>query len=90
MVPKSQVPPGPGTRVEPRKSVPQHSERKMKTLLQSVYLKAYDRVYNNEEGQDLVEYALTIVLVALACVAGINGVASAINNVFSNISTSLQ
>jgi Flp pilus assembly pilin Flp len=62
----------------------------MKTLLQSLYLEAYARVFQNEEGQDLIEYALTIVLVALACVAGINGVASAINNVFSNISTSLQ
>ena len=61
----------------------------MKTLWHSVYLMAYDWVYN-EEGQDLVEYALTIVLVALACVAGINNVASAINNIFSNISTTLQ
>jgi Flp pilus assembly pilin Flp len=31
-----------------------------------------------------------IVLVALACVGGINSVASAINNIFSNISTTLS
>ncbi len=43
-----------------------------------------------EEGQDLVEYALLITLVALAAVAGINKVASAINTVFSNISATLS
>jgi pilus assembly protein Flp/PilA len=61
----------------------------MKSLLQSVYLKVYDQSHN-EEGQDLVEYAMMIVLVALACVGGINSVASAINNIFSNISTTLS
>lgn len=57
-------------------------------LIQQVCLKFYSQLYN-EEGQDLVEYALVIVLVALGCVAGINNVASAINTVFSNISTTL-
>ncbi len=57
-------------------------------LIQRVCLKFYSQLYN-EEGQDLVEYALVIVLVALGCVAGINNVASAINTVFSNISTTL-
>ncbi len=61
----------------------------MKSLLQYLCLKAYDQI-NNQEGQDLVEYALTIVLVALACVAGINNVASAINTIFSNISATLS
>jgi len=42
-----------------------------------------------EEGQDLVEYALLVALVSLAAVAGLNGLASAISGVFSNISTSL-
>ena len=44
---------------------------------------------SREEGQDLVEYALLITLVALAAVSGIQGVASAINAVFSKISTTL-
>ena len=43
----------------------------------------------NEEGQDLVEYALLIALVSLAAVAGLRGLSSAISSVFSNISTSL-
>jgi pilus assembly protein Flp/PilA len=43
----------------------------------------------NEEGQDLVEYALLVALVSLAAVASLNGLAAAISGVFSNISTSL-
>jgi pilus assembly protein Flp/PilA len=61
----------------------------MKNLLQYAYLKVVEQI-NNEEGQDLVEYALMIVLVSLACVSGINGMASAINTVFSNISATLS
>jgi pilus assembly protein Flp/PilA len=44
---------------------------------------------NREDGQDLVEYALLVALVALVAVAGVNQVASAINTVFSSISTTL-
>lgn len=60
----------------------------MISFIQQVSLRFYSQFYR-EEGQDLVEYALVIVLVALGCVAGINNVASAINTVFSNISTTL-
>jgi pilus assembly protein Flp/PilA len=61
----------------------------MKTLLQSAYLMVHQQLHS-EEGQDLVEYALMIVLVALGCVSGVNSVASAINTVFSNISATLS
>jgi len=44
---------------------------------------------NGEEGQDLVEYALLVALIALVCVAGVSNVAGAVNGVFSNISASL-
>jgi pilus assembly protein Flp/PilA len=43
----------------------------------------------NDEGQDLVEYALLVALIALVCVAGVNNVATAVNNVFANISSTL-
>jgi pilus assembly protein Flp/PilA len=43
----------------------------------------------NDEGQDLVEYALLVALVALTSVAGVNNLATAVNNVFTNISSSL-
>jgi pilus assembly protein Flp/PilA len=54
-----------------------------------LYVKFYDLICD-ENGQDLVEYALLITLVALAAVVGINGVASAINNVFNNLSNTLS
>jgi Flp pilus assembly pilin Flp len=41
----------------------------------------------NSVGQDLVEYALLITLVALAAVTGINNVASAIGTVFTTSAT---
>jgi len=44
---------------------------------------------NSEEGQDLAEYALLIAMVALVAVSGVQQVASAINTVFSSISTTL-
>jgi pilus assembly protein Flp/PilA len=60
--------------------------------LKSLLFKVSERFHNlmaHEEGQDLVEYALLITLVALATVGGVKHVASAVNTVFSNISTTL-
>jgi pilus assembly protein Flp/PilA len=42
-----------------------------------------------EEGQDLVEYALLVALIALVCISGVKSIATAITTVFSNISSSL-
>ena len=47
------------------------------------------RLWQEEEGQDLTEYALLLVLIALAAIAGMNTLASAINNVFSNAAVNL-
>jgi pilus assembly protein Flp/PilA len=60
----------------------------MNSLLMKLQVKVQD-LKNGEEGQDLVEYALLVALIALTCVAGVQNVASAINTVFSNISTTL-
>jgi pilus assembly protein Flp/PilA len=43
----------------------------------------------NDEGQDLVEYALLVALIALVCISSVSNVASAVNTVFNNISSSL-
>ena len=43
----------------------------------------------HEEGQDLVEYALLVSLIALAAIAATQSVASAITSVFNNISTTV-
>jgi pilus assembly protein Flp/PilA len=47
------------------------------------------RLWNEEEGQDLTEYALLLVLIALAAVAAMKGLATSINGVFSTASASL-
>jgi Flp pilus assembly pilin Flp len=47
------------------------------------------RLWQEEEGQDLTEYALLLVLLTLAAVGTLNGLASAINGVFANATTSL-
>ena len=44
---------------------------------------------NREDGQDLVEYALLVALIALAAVSGVRNVASAVNKTFNSVSTSL-
>jgi pilus assembly protein Flp/PilA len=58
-------------------------------LFVNAYLKIQE-LMSREEGQDLVEYALLITLIALAVVGGVNHVASAVNNTFSRISTTLS
>ena len=42
------------------------------------------RLWRDEAGQDLTEYALLLVLLALAAVGSLSALATAINNVFSN------
>lgn len=61
----------------------------MKNRFVNLYLKVRE-LLDHEEGQDLVEYALLITLVALAAVGGMRHVASAVNTVFTNISTTLS
>jgi pilus assembly protein Flp/PilA len=67
----------------PRRGYRQHCEEymSMKQLLV--------RFVNEDEGQDLVEYALLITFIALACIIGMQQLGTAINNRYNSISTSL-
>jgi pilus assembly protein Flp/PilA len=47
------------------------------------------RLWKEEEGQDLIEYALLVALIALAATVGMNALAGKINTEFSNLGTSL-
>lgn len=47
------------------------------------------RLWKEEEGQDLIEYALLVALVALAATAGMGTLASGINDAFSNVAATL-
>jgi pilus assembly protein Flp/PilA len=60
----------------------------MRNSLLNLYVK-FQGLKNGEEGQDLVEYALLVALISLVCITGVGNVASAVNSVFSSISTSL-
>ena len=42
-----------------------------------------------EEGQDLIEYALVVALIAFAATAGMSSLATGINTAFANIGTKL-
>ena len=42
-------------------------------------------IFNREEGQDLIEYALVVALIAFAATAGMGTVATDINQAFTNI-----
>jgi len=44
----------------------------------------------SEEGQDLIEYALVVALIAFAATAGMNTLATDINNAFLKIGNSLN
>jgi Flp pilus assembly pilin Flp len=47
------------------------------------------RFVREDEGQDLVEYALLITFISLACIVGMQQLGTAINNNYNSISQSL-
>ena len=63
----------------------------MKNAILKIYTKAQmlSNVLRNEEGQDLVEYALVVSLIAFAAIAGMGVLATDINQAFTNIGTKL-
>ena len=47
------------------------------------------RLWREDEGQDLTEYALLLVLLSLAAIGTLSTLASAINSVFNQAATNL-
>ncbi len=45
---------------------------------------------NNDEGQDLLEYALLVALIALVCVGAITLAGTNVNTIFGRIATALS
>jgi pilus assembly protein Flp/PilA len=60
----------------------------MKNLINKLTLAIH--AIKNDEGQDLVEYALVVALIAFAATAGMNQLATSINGTFSNIAGKLS
>jgi pilus assembly protein Flp/PilA len=63
-------------------------EKTMNTMLLKLYVKFQD-LASREEGQDLVEYALVVALIAFGATAGMKALATGLNLAFSNISSTL-
>jgi pilus assembly protein Flp/PilA len=63
-------------------------ENRMNDLYLKLRVKFHCLV-NGQEGQDLVEYALLMVIISLGLITSLHGIASAITTVFSNVSSSL-
>ena len=60
--------------------------------MNNLALRLYIKVQNlatNEHGQDLVEYALVVALIAFGAIAGMKVLANGLNNAFITISTTL-
>ena len=61
----------------------------MNKLLLKLYMKFLD-LASSEEGQDLVEYALVVALIAFGATAGMSKLSGALNTTFGNMSTTLS
>lgn len=60
----------------------------MKDLLMKLYIRA--QILREDSGQDLIEYALVVALIAFAATVGMGSVATGINAAFSKISSKLS
>jgi pilus assembly protein Flp/PilA len=52
--------------------------------------KLIQRFIREEDGQDLIEYALLAAIIALGCVVVLNNLRGGIQGVFTNVNTSLN
>ena len=48
------------------------------------------QILKDENGQDLIEYALVVALIAFAATAGMSTLATAINTAFTNVGSTLS
>jgi pilus assembly protein Flp/PilA len=51
------------------------------------YLRSFVR---DDEGQDLVEYAMLVALIALICVVGVTAAGTSVNAIFASIGTQIK
>ena len=60
----------------------------MNSLINNLYFQART-ILVREEGQDLVEYALVVALIAFGAITGMGALATGLNHAFSQISLTL-
>jgi pilus assembly protein Flp/PilA len=61
----------------------------MKDTMLKFYIKMQN-LLSGDEGQDLVEYALVVALIALAATVGMGKLATALSGAFTSIGTTLN
>ncbi len=55
------------------------------------YMRTYLRAFvRNDEGQDLLEYALLVALIAIVCVIAITATGTSVNDIFVKIGDDLD
>jgi len=59
----------------------------MRDFLMKLYVKV--QLFREDNGQDLIEYALVVAIIALAATAGMTTVATDINAAFGSIGTKI-
>jgi pilus assembly protein Flp/PilA len=57
--------------------------------MMTLFSQLYNKLRRNDSGQDLIEYALVVALIAFAATAGMSSVAGKINSAFTKIGTTL-
>ena len=60
----------------------------MRDISTKWYVRA--QIFREDSGQDLIEYALVVALIAFAATAGMSSVATKINDAFGNIGNKLS
>jgi len=61
----------------------------MKDMMLKLYVKM-QTLMTNEEGQDLVEYALVVALIAFGAIAGMSALSTELNTAFNTISSKVS
>jgi len=66
-------------------------KRKGGSIMKDLGMKLYIRMRNlvDDNGQDLIEYALVVALIAFAATAGMSTLATKLNQAFANIGSTL-
>ena len=57
--------------------------------MMTLFSQLYNKLRRNDSGQDLIEYALVVALIAFAATAGMSSVAGKINAAFTTVGTTL-
>ena len=53
-------------------------------------LKSFRKMWRNEHGQDIAEYAVMLAVILVIVIGTIRLIGTSANNVFSNVNSSLQ